>query len=180
MELTIRIDGLNEIDKEFQDIQNQIAAAVRSSMDVVGIQMKNALKSHIETDVYDYDVYTPDVYKRRSENPALGTPLNDMDANTYIFNKGAGVTLQYLPTGEHTTKKWHDADGDDLVGRIEKFEPPYNWGDAPPRPFFQNFVAEMVDQNELERYFMEAMAGNGFLVESDETGVIRESEDGDY
>ena len=180
MELTIGISGLESLDKDLKDMQTRIETAVRNSMDTIGVQMKDALKTHIETDVYD--AYTPTVYKRRSEHPSLGTPLNDMDANTYIFNKGAGVTLVYLPTGDHAVSKWSGADGDNLVGRIEKKSPAYNWGDddVPERPFFQNFVSEMTDEGELERFFMEAMAGNGFIVESDGSGVIRESEDGYY
>ena len=66
--------------------------------------MKDALQKHIKQDVYD--TYTPKVNQRRRENLLLSTPLNNMEANTYIFNKGTGVTLEYLPTSDHAAVKW--------------------------------------------------------------------------
>ena len=172
--------GLESIEEDLKAFQTQLASAVQASMDEVGEDMKEALLRHINEDVYA--VYEPKVYKRRSENFLRGTPLNDMDENTYIWNKGAGVTLQYLPTGEHETQRWSGADGDALVGRIERKDPAYNWGNSrvPKRPFFQNFVAEMTDEGELERLFIRAMRSQGMDVESDGTGVVREQEDGEY
>lgn len=180
MDLSIRISGLESIDEDFKAFQSEVSAAVRGAMDGVGERMKDALKRHIEQDVYE--AYTPKVYQRRSENLLLGTPLNNMDANTYIFNKGAGVTLDYLPTGDHAVAKWSGADGDALVGRIEKKSPPYNWGDdqVPERPFFQNFTDEMTDGGALARYFAEAMLEQGVIVEEDGSGVVRDGEDGAY
>lgn len=180
MELTVKVSGLESIDEDFKAFQAELSAAVRGAMDDVGERMKDALKRHIEQDVYDE--YSPKVYQRRSENLLRGTPLNNMDANTFVFNKGAGLTLDYLPTGEHEVKKWSDEDGDDLVGRIEKKSPPYNWGDdqVPARPFFQNFVDKMTTQGELGRYFIDAMRDQGVIVEDDGAGVVRESGDGEY
>lgn len=180
MELTVRVSGLESIDEDFKAFQAELSAAVRGAMDDVGERMKDALRRHIEQDVYE--AYTPEVYQRRSENLLLGTPLNNMDANAYVWNHGAGLTLDYLPTGEHETRKWSGADGDALVGRIEKKSPPYNWGDekVPARPFFQNFVDEMTAQGELGRFFVEAMRAQGIVVEDDGAGVARESGDGEY
>lgn len=179
--LDINVSGEESIDADFKAFQKELISSVEKAMDDVGADMIEALKKHIETDVYK--AYpNPKEYERRSKNSELGRALNDMKANTTVYNKGAGVSLEYKPTGEHENSAWHTADGDDLIGRIEKKNPPYfkkAQGMVPERPFWQNFVNEMIEGEELERFFVSAMLMRGVEIE-ESGGVVRESGDGDY
>ena len=102
-----------------------------------------------------------------------------------IFGKMAADTLGLSDIGKiiHPSE-FNKVDGDDLIGRIEKHDPEYNWlpkkgKQIPNRPFWQNFVDEMVDDAELERFFVNAMKTQGFEIEIG-CGVERETSDGKY
>lgn len=180
MELNVTVSGLESIDNDWKAFQADFTEKLRKAMDDVGADMLDALKKHIISDVYG--AYRPKTYQRRSKDESLGTPLSDMAKNATVYNKGAGVTLDYSPTGAHANENWHTADGNDLIGRIEKKSPPYfqkAQNKVPERPFWQNFVNEMVDQGELERYFAAAMAMQGEIVETG-GAVTREPQDGEY
>lgn len=157
------------MDEAFAAVYNQILLEVASSVEKALNDAKPHLKKRIEADVYK--VYSPTVYKRRSDDSTLGVSLAAQaitEPYTSVIKPGGGnvngmlqVTsrLYYNPQGNHKRKKWHTADYDDLIGRIEKKSPPYTWGQAqvPERPFWQNFVDEMVGGGELERLFVDAM-----------------------
>lgn len=184
-EITLRVEviGENSIDEELTAFLKQtINPAVTKALDSVGVDMAGALKRHIQTDVYD--AYTPKVYERRSEHPGAGTPLDDMNANALTYNHGSSLTFAYKPTGEHSNPTWHSVDGDDLIGRIEKHDPEYRWlpknGTLPNRPFWQNFVNEMIDQKEMEYYFVAAMIMQGITDITADGDLTRESGDGQY
>lgn len=180
MDITVTVTGLESIDEDFKAFQKELSAKVAAAMDDVGADMSFALQEHIQKDVYDK--YSPKVYQRRSENGSLGRPLIDPQANITINNRGEGLSLIYSPTGEHSNASWHTADDDDLIRRIEQKSPPYfakAQGKVPPRPFWQNFVNEMTDQDKMAIYFAQAMREQGIEVELD-TGVEREAADGDY
>ena len=197
MKLTVSVDGLDTIDQDFSRIQQELAAAVQASMASVGAFMKDALQRHIETDVYN--AYTPKVYPRRSETPAFGAPLSDMEANTAVNNRGAGVTLTYLPSGTHSgttadlpqSSSYYNPDnprpikpnpvhGDNLIRRIETGQG-YDWDtDVPARPFWQNFVNEMEGVGGLFDAFAAAMAAQGFIVTADGGMVEPDAADRTY
>ena len=180
MDIRVTVSGLDSIDEDFKAFQTELAAKVKASMDSVGTDMKNALREHIQKDVYDK--YSPKEYERRSDNPGLGRPLIDMEANVTVNNRGAGLSLIYSPTGEHENTAWHTADGDALIGRIENKNPPYfakAQRAVPRRPFWQEFVNEMTDQDQMAVYFIQAMREQGIEVEMGD-GVEREAEDGAY
>lgn len=190
MDITVTVTGLESIDKDLYSELEKIKAAAQATLPIIGREAAFALQSHIETDVYDADAYTPRVYKRRSEHPSLGRPLSDVKtyvtANIHPATEGTwtGIDIYYKPSGEHKNAKWSDADGNELIGRIEKKDPPYNWEPKngppiPPRPFWQNFVSEMTDGGKFAEYFQAAMLAQGYVVEND-TGVEREAADGDY
>ena len=69
-------------------------------------------------------------------------------------------------------------DGDDLVNRIEKNDPAYNWGRRPKnRPFFRNFVEEMLG-GRAEETLVRAMNGADATLElAEDAGMIREEDD---
>ena len=176
----IHINGNGTLEQDLVLFQAELAKRVGNAMNDVGADMQDALARHIETDVYNK--YSPIQYQRRSENHGLGTPLNDMQANSHIYNKGAGVTIEYKPTGAHENASWNTANGDDLIGRIEKKNPPYfkkAQGKVPLRPFWQNFVDEMVDDGMLENFFAAAMRRQGEQVIEEGT-IVRDANDGAY
>ena len=182
MELSVTVTGLETLDEDLKAFQAELAGKVTASMDGVGERMKDALAAHIETDVYG--AYSPRQYKRRSEDGSRGKPLSDMTANAKVYNKGAGLSLHYKPTGDHEIRKWSGVDGDDLIGRIEKKDPMYHFypteGEIPDRPFWQNFVSEMIEGGALDDYFAAEMLLQGIVVEREDGGVLREPGDGEY
>lgn len=179
LSLNINVTGSETIDSDLNAFKVELGKMVSASMNAVGANMQEALARHIETDVYDQ--YSPKTYERRYENGGLVAQAR----TARVYNHGAGVTLEYKPDGMHPTEaRWHKVDGDELIGRIEKHEPEYNWQPKkkkiPNRPFWQNFVDELVDEKELERYFVDAMRENGATDIIGDGDVIREANDGNY
>ena len=94
---------------------------------------------------------------------------------------GMNLTLLYHPSGATDGNGEPinpHVDGDDLVNRIEKNDPAYNWGRRPKnRPFFRNFVEEMLD-GRAEETLVRAMNGADPTLElAEDTGMIREEDD---
>lgn len=178
--MEININGGGTLEQDVAAFQLALGKLVGSAMNDVGTDMQDALARHIETDVYE--AYSPVSYKRRSENGGLGTPLNDMNANSHIYNHGAGVSIEYKPTGGHANEAWHTADGDALTRRLETKSPPYfkrAQGRVPPRPFWQEFVDEVVDGGMAEHFFAAAMRRLGEEVTED-GNLVRDANDGVY
>ena len=162
--------GITDFDKQLSTFMNKLAGDVSTAVSTALDDAKETLRQKILSEVESDDVYTPKVYKRRSERSGRGAPLSDMNAYSKIIqpiaqnmNGRLNVTsrLYYNPQGGHTVKKWHTADYNDLIGRIEKKSPPYTWepkdGAIPPRPFWQHFIDEMVGKKELEKAFVWAL-----------------------
>ena len=173
------IAGISSIDEEITKEQKKIEAAVSFSLDSIIPDMKDALERHIQKDVYD-DTHYPSVYERRSENPSLGTPLIDMEANVSASAAKNTLSFEYLPTGEHEVEKWATANGDSLIGRIEKGSPPYDYFDPGPRPFWTNFCDEMILEGGLFSSFTSAMGQAGYQVIPDGGAVEPDGNDGAY
>ena len=191
VQVSCSVTGLEGLDTDLTVILGQFQAASNRSLDKISSAMLNTLSLHIEKDVYAASVYYPTVYKRRSENFSLGTALNNVSVNAKPLIENMRAGIDYQPTGEHAVKKWGGvegrwgrADGDQLIARIEKKSPPYTWGQdkVPERPFWRNFVTEMIEGGVAERTFIKAMGlqGTDWMLEADGQGVIREEEDGSY
>lgn len=172
------ITGLSSLDEEIEKEETKIEVAVSFSLGSMIPDMKDALERHVQTDVYDQ--YDPSVYERRSENRALGTPLIDMEVNVSASAAKNTLSFEYLPTGEHVVKKWATANGDALIGRIEKGNPPYDFFDPGPRPFWTNFCNEMILGGGLFSSFTSAMGQAGYQVIPDGGGVEPDGNDGAY
>lgn len=174
--LHIKVSGEKEIDAEFQAFQKELAKEVTAAMNDVGSDMQLELASHIQDDVYD--AYSPKKYQRRGN----GGGLIAQAQTAKIYNHGAGVSLEYKPSGAHSNPDWHTADANDLISRIETKDPPYfkrAQAKVPPRPFWQNFVNEMVDGGALEDSFVRAMLMQGEDVVAD-GNLTRDANDGVY
>lgn len=160
-------------------LEKQVQRAFRASRQALADDMRACLQEHVEHDVYD--AFQPTEYVRRRENGGLA----DMRKNATVYSDerlgGMNLTLLYQPDGstdgEGNELEPH-VDGDDLVNRIEKNDPAYNWGRRPKnRPFFRNFVEEMLD-GRAEETLVRAMNGaDATLGLAADGGVERENDD---
>lgn len=150
-----RITGLDE---DMAALEQRFKAALAGALPVLGKDMVDCLAEHIQSDVYGADFFPTD-YERRGENGGL----LDMNGNTTVSPVGDnGIQMDYEPSGEvDPPDKYGDQDyldGDALIGRIEHLNPDYNWTRHPPaRPFFENFVKELVEGGRAEETLVRAM-----------------------
>ena len=190
-------EDFNQIAKEIEkELQKQLyGGAVAAVSDAVAKELRDVLGFHIRHDVYD--AYEPKGlihYERRSEHRGLGTSLlesADEDHAQSIFkleSNGSWTTgIRYEPTAEHEHYEWSEPDLelDRLISRIEKKEPPYNYeprtGKIPKRPFWQEFVTEMIEGGRFAKTVEEILKEKGIAEPGDSiTGVIRDESDGNY
>lgn len=160
-------------------LENQVKNAFRASRQTLADDMRLCLQDHVEYDVYSK--FQPIEYVRRGESGGLA----DMSATATVYSDerdgGMNLTLLYQPSGaadgEGEPVDPH-VDGDDLIDRIEKRDPEYNWTRKPPkRPFFRNFVEEMLG-GRAEETLVRAMNGaDPTLGMAADMGVIREEDD---
>ena len=166
----MQFTGIDDFDKDFGAFLNTLIEEVGEASEKALDEARDTLREKIITEVYAKSIYTPTVYKRRSEKSGRGIPLSDVQAYSKIIPYAGGningtlqttTRLYYNPRGEHTVSKWHSVDYNELIGRIEKKDPPYKWNpknrEIPPRPFWQHFIDEMVNQKELEKAFVFAL-----------------------
>ena len=161
-------------------LEKQVKNAFRASRQALADDMRLCLQDHVEYDVYSK--FQPIEYVRRGEDGGLA----DMKASATVYSDerdgGMNLTLRYQPggaeDGDENEIEPH-VDGDDLINRIEKKDPEYNWRRKPPkRPFFSNFVQEMIDGGRAEETLVRAMnAANPALQVAESGGVIREEDD---
>lgn len=161
-------------------LEAQVKSAFRASRKALADDMRLCLQDHVEADVYDR--FQPTEYVRRGENGGLA----DMQGSATVYSDerdgGMNLTLLYHPSGA-TDGEGNDVDphvdGDDLITRIEKKDPEYNWRRKPPkRPFFSNFVQEMVDGGRAEETLVRAInAAEPTLGMAENAGMIREEDD---
>ena len=184
----MQFTGIDDFDAQLRVYLNTLIQEIADAEKSALAEAQDALKRHIVSDVYQ--AYSPTVYKRRSKNSAMGTPLTNMDAYSDIIEPAGGnvngnlqVTsrLYYNPQGGHKVQKWHDKDFNDLIGRIEKKSPAYRWGNnlVPERPFWQEFISEMIDQKELEKAFVWALSANEPTVIADGK-IFEDAHDREY
>lgn len=187
--ITVSVSGLEEIEKEAQRMLT--AEKCRAVSNAVYADMKEALEAHIVDDVYD--AYSPTQYLRRKDHESMGVSLlksaeNAQQIGPFDYSsRDYWVTgLAYEPSGEHENIEWSDVDGDKLISRIEKKDPPYRFEPRkgpkiPKRPFWQLFVEELIESGRLERSVKRELIAQGIAEPSDNiTGIIRHNEDGNY
>lgn len=179
MALDINICGEGTLANDLTTfLKNVFSPAVAKALDDVGADMQSALAQHIETDVYH--AYSPSMYERRGSGGGLLSQAREAK----IYNQGNGIAIEFKPDGSHpTVSGWSKVHADELIGRIEKHSPEYNWlpknRSIPDRPFWQNFVSEMVDDGTVEYYFASAMRRRDFQLMEDGS-VTRDGADGTY
>lgn len=167
-------------EQDMAALEKQVKDAFRASRPALAEEMRQCLREHVVEDVYDKLV--PEEYVRRRGTKGLA----DMNASATVYSDerdgGMNLTLLYQPSGaadgEGEPVDPH-VDGDDLIDRIEKRNPEYNWTRKPPkRPFFSNFVQEMIDGGRAEETLVRAMnAADPSLGLTEDAGIIREEDD---
>lgn len=167
-------------EQDIAALENQVKNAFRASRQTLADDMRLCLQDHVEYDVYSK--FQPIEYVRRGESGGLA----DMRASATVYSDerdgGMNLTLRYQPSGaadgEGEPVDPH-VDGDDLIDRIEKRDPEYNWTRKPPkRPFFSNFVQEMIDGGRAEETLVRAMnAADQSLGLTEDAGMIRGEDD---
>ena len=175
--MTGSFSGLEE---DMAALEAEVKNAFRASRKALADDMRACLQDHIEVEVYN--AFQPTEYVRREGSGGL----YDMKASATVSSDerdgGMNLTFLYQPSGA-TDGEGNDVpdavSGDDLVNRIEKKDPEYDWKRKPKkRPFFRNFVREMIEGNRAEETLVRAMNAASPTLEITADGdMIRESED---
>lgn len=142
--------------------------ALEAANNAVAATAKEALRKHIQTDVYD--AWTPTEYRRTG---------GLVDGGAIKSTPGpALMIIEHFPSG--ASEQWkYPVDDDALIGRIESGSG-YEWRRHPgPRPYWKNFVNEMID-GVFASQFDAAMAAQFGAEYEGGTIVERESRDGEY
>lgn len=168
----MQFTGIDDFDAQFKTFLNELAVDISNAEKIAMSDARDTLKRHVINDVYD--AYPdPTSYKRRKESGGL----SDVEANTTTIDPTGGnvngnlsvyTALYYNPTGKHRIKSWSsgtdkpgvvNVDYNALISRIETKSPAYNWGQdlVPARPFWQEFIKEMIDDGELEKSIVWAL-----------------------
>lgn len=133
--LNVKVD-IKGLDKELTELIKPIKPKISQALNSVGDMLKTDLQQKARQ--IWYLGYTPEVYKRRTDNPALGTPLTS-EKNMAVDVTGTKLEFSYFPTGEHLNQGWHTDDGDNLIENIQRGA---LWGEPPARPFWNFFVED--------------------------------------
>lgn len=153
----------NDVNSEVKKIKSQIPKA----LNVVGSDMIIALQRHLKRDWYD--AYTPTAYQRRTDNPALGTPLG-ADENITTAVMGTDLAFDYAPTGEHRDIPIDEArHGNALIEWIQA-----RHGEIPERPFWNNFVYEM-EKGGIVNSFIKGMQPFNVIKTADDDNINLEN-----
>lgn len=145
IKIDVGIVGLDtEIDKQIAKIENNIPIALEG----VGSEMIRDLQEHIQQDWYK--PWQPKVYKRRTDNPSLGTPLGSVE-NISVSVKGKVLDFDYTPTGEYKgTGFEEERNGDELITSLQTGKG--LWGNLEPRPFWNYFVEEQKNEKIMQSF----------------------------
>ena len=208
--LDIKIESEESLDDDLKEFKNVLMSYAMTALFSVQDAMFNSLHEHINKDVYDVYHPTDYPRRKDNPQfgtplddvlnyGSLIGPFNKIYASG-DFSLHGGIS--YDPRGEHcgTTadldpdSKYYDADNpkplkpnpvheNDLIRRIETGEG-YDWK-VPKvvykgRPFWQNFVKEMIEGGQIAVAFRYDMISHGVDVEMTYDEVEREPQDGDY
>lgn len=168
-------------DEDIAALETQVKNAFRASRQTLANEMRQCLREHVVEDVYDQ--FRPRSYVRRRGAKGLA----DMNAYATLYSDerdgGMNLTMLYSPSGAtdgNGSPIEPHVDGDDLIRRIEEKDPEYNWKDKPDeRPFFHNFVEEMIGGRAEQTLVSTMNAADPTLGLVESGGMTREGADWD-
>ena len=139
------------LDEDMAAMEQRFAAALTGALPALKDDMAQCLAEHVQKDVYDQ--FTPTEYQRRGDDGGLA----DIEGNAAFVLGADSVSMDYQPSGESEQVRY-PLNGDALIGRIEHLNPEYDWTRKPPaRPFFENFVTELIEGGRAEETLVRAM-----------------------
>ena len=161
---------------DYQKEEGEIRAHFSEAINMIASEMKENLQKHIYEDWY-LPWGKPKRYKRRTDNPDLGTPLGS-DQNIHAIPSKDTLEFIYDPSGEHTNEKYHTRDGDDLI-RVIQMNSGWTWQpnedrggrEIMPRPFWNNFVDEQ-ESGGIINAFIAGMAPYKVIAEGKDKDVV--------
>lgn len=180
MTVGVRVEGTEtiaaDLQKELQTIGRQFAQGlINAAPDI-----KDTLTKHIQRDVYDK--LEPKEYNRRRFDGGI----IDLDSNCTVKpyegsvdgdQISVAVRLSYKPDG--TSDQWaQPRHGDALIGRIESGDG-YEWWSPGKRPFWKNFVDELIEGGALADAVFYGLNAAGLTVDGN-IEAVRQSGDGNY
>ena len=180
MEFIGRFSGF---DADLKALEVQVCKSLLQAGRALQADAKACLQEHIEADVYSE--FEPFAYVRRGGNGGLAdVEQNSTAPSPTATPNGVEIQLVYTPDGrtdgDGNAIEPH-VDGDALINRIEKSDPDYNWNRMrrpENRPFFRNFVEEMIEGQRAENTLVAAMnAANPTLGLAADGNIIRENEE---
>lgn len=169
--ISIKVDfNESELRQEIGTALREIEPSITAASEAVGAAAKEALLSHLRSDVYAK--WKPKTYHRRMEDGLLSDSAIRISASSGLME------LRYKPDG--SSDQWRNpAHGDALIGRIESGSG-YEWRRHPgARPFWKAFADEMIDTQMASVFDSTMSAQLGEMYEGGTT-VERESGDGEY
>lgn len=178
------------LEKEFEAwLQAEMKPKMTKALLSLRDDMRESLSEHVVKDVYQK--YSPAEYARREMNGGLQAQALNAESHANASPDGSSyrIYISFSPNGNHPDERsWAEdgvspVHGDDFIGRIEKKNPRYSYPprhkNLPYRPFWKNFVSDMVDAGLAEYFFARSMREQGEDVIEDGS-IVREPNDGDY
>lgn len=136
----VKMTQVGSVETELKAECGEIGKKIPYALQEVGERMRGSLMEHIARDWYQK--WKPSKYERRTDNPEYGTPIGDpsnMDLqitqNTLVFD--------YQPSRQHALHEPFSNSPDELIRTIQSGSVAPN---APPRPFWDNFVREQENE----------------------------------
>ncbi len=136
----VKMTQVGSVVSELKAECGEIGKKIPFALQEVGERMRGSLMEHIARDWYQK--WKPSKYERRTDNPEYGTPIGDpsnMDLqitqNTLVFD--------YQPSRQHALHEPFSNSPDELIRTIQSGSVAPN---APPRPFWDNFVREQENE----------------------------------
>lgn len=177
------IGQFSGFDADLKALEVQVCKSLLQAGRALQEDATACLREHVEADVYSK--FEPFAYVRRGGNGGLAdVKQNSTTPSPTVTPSGVEIQFVYTPDGrtdgDGNAIEPH-IDGDALINRIEKSDPDYNWNrmrGPENRPFFRNFVEEMIEGQRAESTLVAAMnAADPSLGVVADGGIIREDED---
>lgn len=154
------VEGLESIDKEFQDQLQDINKGINSGLNVVGADMKNVLRQYIRAEVYDK--YTPKNYIRRLDDGGM-LSLDNMSCSISDNTLSFVYEFPTSPSSWQRTPRngyYQFQDGDDAIKAIQSGKNYPTYGVIPnlkARPFWNLFILDYFGTGMADQSFTEGL-----------------------